>query len=68
QSITNFFSSVSDKIVNGISYFKDIFTDNLTIGSLEKRAGITLYDELSGEPFCVSFSGGEVRVLIGKCS
>src|SRR3989338_4784687 len=34
QSITNFFSSVSDKIVNGVYYFKDLLADKITAKKL----------------------------------
>ncbi|KKU81582.1 MAG: putative T4-like protein proximal tail fiber [Parcubacteria group bacterium GW2011_GWA1_47_8] len=38
------------------------------IGSPERRTGITLYDELSGAPYCLSISGGVTKTTSGECA
>jgi hypothetical protein len=36
-------------------------TDKINIGSSDKRIGITLFDETTGEPYCLRISGGMVK-------
>ncbi|MFA5001134.1 MAG: hypothetical protein WC531_02805 [Candidatus Paceibacterota bacterium] len=42
-------------------------TDSLKIGSPEKRIGFTLYDEVTGEPYCISLSNGLIKNTKGEC-
>ena len=37
------------------------------IGSPDKRTGITLYDETTGAPYCISVSGGAQKTTAGEC-
>ncbi|MBI3305411.1 hypothetical protein HYZ80_03775, partial [Candidatus Parcubacteria bacterium] len=39
----------------------------VTFGSNEKRIGITIYDEDTGEPFCIKVKGGELVRAAGEC-
>ncbi|HZT35343.1 MAG TPA: hypothetical protein VFA15_05460, partial [Nitrososphaera sp.] len=39
----------------------------LEVGSAEKRTGITLYDQLTGDPYCLQIAGGQTRSTPGKC-
>ncbi len=54
-------------IENGVAYFKGLFADTLTVGTSEKRTGITLYDEATGEPYCLSIENGETKTVAGEC-
>jgi hypothetical protein len=40
---------------------------NVRIGSPERRAGITLYDENTGEPYCIKIIAGVVTSTGGQC-
>lgn len=42
-------------------------SDSLELGSPDKRIGITLYDQQTGEPYCLFIEAGIVRSLNGKC-
>ena len=42
-------------------------TDKLEVGSLEKPTGITLYDEDTGEPYCLSIASGVTKTRSGAC-
>ncbi len=42
--------------------------NDIQIGSPEKRIGITLFDEQTGEPYCLKISGGQTKTTNGKCS
>ena len=42
-------------------------TNKLEIGSYDKRSGITLYDEATGEPYCLKIKNGAMVSVSGKC-
>jgi hypothetical protein len=52
---------------------REIETDKLKvkeevkIGSPEKRIGITIYDEQTGEPYCLKMRGGQMISEAGEC-
>lgn len=62
-----FFGGVLIQIADGVGYLKNIVVENIKVGSPEKRTGITLYDEETGEPYCLSISGGQTKTKIGEC-
>ncbi len=37
------------------------------VGSANQRVGITLYDEDTGQPFCLSIASGAIKAKAGKC-
>ena len=39
----------------------------LTIGSSQKPAGITIYDEVTGDPYCMSVKNGNMVTKFGAC-
>ncbi len=61
-------SSLGAKFIDGIAYFKNIVTDTLRVGSKEKPTGITLYDEATGEPYCLSIVNGDIKTRSGECN
>jgi hypothetical protein len=40
---------------------------SLSVGSPEHRSGITLYDQQTGDPYCLSISGGQIVTTSGEC-
>jgi len=62
-----FFSEVIEKVDNGVVYLKGVVVGTLKIGSPERRTGITLYDEITGEPYCLSVANGENKTTPGEC-
>jgi len=66
-------ASLGVKIADGIAYFNDLVVEGLaSVGSLivgtpEKPSGITLYDKVTGEPYCLSISNGEMTSAQGEC-
>ncbi len=66
--MTEFFSSVVSQVSGGIGYLKNITIETLKIGSPEKRTGITLFDEVTGEPYCISVANGAQKISSGECS
>lgn len=54
-------------ISDGLTRIADLFADHLTVGSSSQPAGITLYDEDTGEPYCAKIKGGQVVSVAGAC-
>ena len=54
---------VVDKLITRELYVRE----NLEVGSSELPAGITLYDQITKEPYCVVVKNGELVNLPGKC-
>ena len=67
QSVIDYLVSVGVKFVNGIMHIANLVVENLTIGSAEKPNGITLYDEVTGEPYCVKIVNGSLTPSPGIC-
>jgi len=65
--MSDFFGGTVDQVVEGVAYLKDIVVGTLKVGSPEKRTGITLYDEETGDTYCLSISNGETKTTEGDC-
>jgi hypothetical protein len=55
------------KFIDGVVRIAQLFAENLTVGSPQSPAGITLYDEATGEPYCVRVRNGELVPTAGEC-
>jgi len=56
------------RFMAGIARFKNVFVESLTIGSPAKPSGITLYDEVTGEPYCLKIANGQTLTIQGTCT
>ncbi len=65
--LTNQFETIGAKFVDGIAYFKNIFTGGLTVGTHDKPTGITLYDEVTNDPYCLKMRNGAMVSEAGGC-
>jgi len=54
---------VGEKIIATIGVF-----GNLTVGSSAKPMGITLYDQVTGQPYCLKVVNGMTVTAAGECS
>jgi hypothetical protein len=61
-------NSLGLQIVDGIAYIKGLFVESLTVGSSEKPTGITIYDEVTGEPYCLKVASGKMKNVPGECT
>jgi hypothetical protein len=53
----------------GLSISKSLIRiKNLAVGSSDNPSGITIYDEVTGEPYCIKVSQGEMVHVPGDCS
>ncbi|MBI5133764.1 MAG: tail fiber domain-containing protein [Candidatus Taylorbacteria bacterium] len=64
---------VAEKLTANVAYIKDAViesatVDALTVGSADKRHGITLYDEYTGLPYCLKINNGMTLTSPGACS
>jgi hypothetical protein len=57
-TILKFFDGLGIKVMNGIAYMKNLFVERLTVGTTERPSGITLYDEDTGDPYCLKIKNG----------
>jgi hypothetical protein len=48
--------------------FVNVATESLTVGTAETPSGITLYDEVTGAPYCLVMRGGVMTSLAGTCA
>ncbi|OGZ30660.1 MAG: hypothetical protein A3J00_00630 [Candidatus Niyogibacteria bacterium RIFCSPLOWO2_02_FULL_45_13] len=63
----DYLASLGTTITDGLTKFKDVIVASLTVGSTDKPMGITLYDEDTGEPYCVKVKSGAMVSLAGAC-
>jgi hypothetical protein len=54
-------------IRNGMLAAVELVAERLTIGSQEKPTGITFYDEVTGEPYCLAIRNGQQVIREGEC-
>jgi hypothetical protein len=54
-------------ISEGLASFVGLETEELTVGSSTAPTGIQLYDEATGEPYCVYVRNGVLREQKGRC-
>jgi hypothetical protein len=57
-----FLSTTAEKFVNGVTHVA-----HLIVGSPENRIGITIYDEATGEPYCIKVVNGQMQNIAGAC-
>ncbi len=59
---------VAQLAVIGDLFAQTITTADLTVGSSDQPAGITLFDQQTRMPYCVVMQGGQLVSLEGECS
>jgi hypothetical protein len=67
-----FLKLVVGQLVAKVAVIGDLFADtitvnSLTVGSASQPAGITLYDQVSHAPYCLSISAGQTVTAPGTC-
>ncbi len=68
QSVLDSFTSLGITISENLAHFVKVVTDNLQVGTSEKPTGITLFDEDTGESYCVKIKSGEMLHIPGACA
>jgi len=68
SEVVSGFETLGARFVDGIAYLKTVFVETLTVGTPEKPAGITLYDEVTGEPYCLKMRNGAMVSIAGECT
>ncbi|PIR38198.1 MAG: hypothetical protein COV34_01095 [Candidatus Zambryskibacteria bacterium CG10_big_fil_rev_8_21_14_0_10_42_12] len=65
--LLQYFENAGVKIANGLTTIKDLVAHKLTVGTSDKPTGITLYDEVSGNPYCLVIRSGQPTTYAGEC-
>lgn len=68
RAVGNFFASVGGAIRDTALALTSLVTDTLSVGSPAAPAGITIYDQQTGEPFCVVVKDGQLQNIPGECT
>ncbi len=59
--------ALANVFANVTTYFKDMIVQALTIGQADKPTGITFYDSVTGEPYCLKVTNGVQVTTLGVC-
>ena len=65
--IGDFIGDVFEGIKNGILAIASVVTNSLKVGSSEAPAGITVFDQATGEANCVVVKNGKLETIPGEC-
>ncbi|MFC1802164.1 tail fiber domain-containing protein, partial [Patescibacteria group bacterium] len=68
QLIIDHLKDLGLTFADGVAYFKSIVVESLTVGSSDNPAGITLYDEVTRQPYCLKISNGATVTQAGECN
>jgi hypothetical protein len=66
-ALSEAFETILNSIKDGVLALKQLVTDTLKVGSKEKPAGITVYDQATKEPHCLVVENGKVETIPGEC-
>ncbi|MEI6346149.1 MAG: immunoglobulin-like domain-containing protein [bacterium] len=66
--IAEYLSSMGAQLSASVSRFRNVLAESLTVGTAEKPSGITLYDEVTKQPYCLKISGGAPVSVPGECA
>jgi hypothetical protein len=62
-----FFTQVIASVVDGVGHLKSVVIDTLSVGSPELPSGITLYDTVTKQPYCLQVANGQTVSVPGIC-
>ncbi|MBX4190262.1 hypothetical protein KW791_03150, partial [Candidatus Parcubacteria bacterium] len=67
ELMSSILNAVEHYLENAILRVKKIIAGELETTKLKTHTGITTYDEQTGEPYCISVSGGQLKTTLGEC-
>ncbi|MBI3046558.1 MAG: hypothetical protein HYY86_03435 [Candidatus Harrisonbacteria bacterium] len=67
SAVSSAFDGLLTSIQNGFLALKELVTDTLKVGTPEKPAGITIYDQNTKQPYCLIVKDGQMQNLPGEC-
>ncbi|MEN9613953.1 MAG: hypothetical protein RLZZ347_260, partial [Candidatus Parcubacteria bacterium] len=68
QSVGDYLSQMGVQLSATVAQFKTMVVDALTVGSSDKPSGITLYDEVTKQPYCLKIANGATVTAPGVCT
>jgi|JI8StandDraft_1071087.scaffolds.fasta_scaffold10925_2 hypothetical protein len=66
-SVGNFFGTMVQQLQNSVLALASLVTNTLQVGTSEAPAGITVYDQNTGEPYCLVVVNGVMQNVAGEC-
>ena len=66
-NLLDYLAALGAKFTNGLAELKSLVVESLTVGKSEKPSGITLYDEVTKQPYCLSIANGQPVSRAGVC-
>ncbi|MFZ2048745.1 MAG: hypothetical protein WAV25_00345 [Minisyncoccia bacterium] len=60
--------SISQTFASATTYFKDVVVEAFTVGKADKPTGITFYDSVTGDPYCLKVTNGVQITSAGVCT
>ncbi|MBI5138909.1 MAG: tail fiber domain-containing protein [Candidatus Vogelbacteria bacterium] len=67
KAIQELDATLTSYIKEGVAKLAEVLTGKLTVGSREKPTGITLYDKVTSDPYCLSIVNGAMASNSGRC-
>ena len=55
-------------VVDSIRARKGVFEESIEVGSDTKQTGITIYDTVTGQPYCLTLANAIMNTAPGKCT
>ncbi|HCB35199.1 MAG TPA: hypothetical protein DEP25_01005, partial [Candidatus Taylorbacteria bacterium] len=66
--VIDWLASLGVRLSAAVAEFRNVIASALTVGSADQPSGITLYDEVTKEPYCFKMSGGAATTTPGACT
>lgn len=60
--------TLGQHVSDAIAYIAHLAVGTLKVGTADKPTGITLYDKVTGNPYCLSVANGQSQTTTGECT
>jgi hypothetical protein len=67
HTVLDFLKTLGVEIIDGLTKVANLAAGSLTVGTSEQPTGITIYDEVTGEPYCARLRNGSFVPTPGTC-
>ncbi|HEY4499733.1 MAG TPA: immunoglobulin-like domain-containing protein, partial [Candidatus Paceibacterota bacterium] len=65
--LASLIEGVKNWLKDGLVAIKNLFVEQIQVGTTEKPAGVTLFDEITKEPYCIKINNGQLATTPGVC-
>ncbi len=67
QDSQSWLAAVADWLKGAVVTIQELFVGKLTVGTPDQPAGITMYDQATGQPYCFGLRNGAAEYVPGAC-